>query len=113
MVAKSLLDSINDDSDGSEDADYVPTETRRTTTTTCQANHDTIDASTKRKAEAELDADEVARKRRLAAQEWDRLMQVEQDAKRERETTIIEGTNNVTTDMVEIRRPRNYAGTII
>jgi hypothetical protein len=126
---QNLLDSIdpNDSSDDENDGDY----------TLPQATTDAR-ASQRRKAEVEVLLDNPERtelsekdrkieeenqrleKRRKADEEWAALMRVEEEAKRERMGTssssasmVDDKQNEETVRMVEVRRPRNFAGEII
>jgi hypothetical protein len=126
---QNLLDSIdpNDSSDDENDGDY----------TLPQATTDAR-ASQRRKAEVEVLLDNPERtelsekdrkieeenqrleKRRKADEEWAALMRVEEEAKRERMGTSSSSASMVdvkqkeeTVRMVEVRRPRNFAGEII
>jgi hypothetical protein len=126
---QNLLDSIdpNDSSDDENDGDY----------TLPQATTDAR-ASQRRKAEVEVLLDNPERtelsekdrkieeenqrleKRRKADEEWAALMRMEEEAKRERMGTssssasmVDDKQNEETVRMVEVRRPRNFAGEII
>jgi hypothetical protein len=126
---QNLLDSIdpNESSDDENDDDYtLPEETTDAR------------ASKRRKAEADVLLDVIGRtelsekdrkieeenqrleKRRKADEEWAALMRVEEEAKRERMGTSSSSASMVdvkqkeeTVRMVEVRRPRNFAGEII
>jgi hypothetical protein len=126
---QNLLDSIdpNESSDDENDDDYtLPEETTDAR------------ASKRRKAEVEVLLDNPERtklsekdrkieeenqrleKRRKADEEWAALMRVEEEAKRERMGTSSSSASMVdvkqkeeTVRMVEVRRPRNFAGEII
>ncbi|KAH8081405.1 bucentaur or craniofacial development-domain-containing protein [Filobasidium floriforme] len=127
---QNLLDSIdpNDSSDDASDADYaLPEETTGAR------------ASKRRKAEVHVSFDNPERaeltekdrkieeekqkveRRRKADEEWAALMRVEEEAKRERMGTSSSSASMVddkqekgeTVRMVEVRRPRNFAGEII
>jgi type IV secretory pathway VirB10-like protein len=126
---QNMLDSIdpNDSSDDENDGDYTLPEATTGTR-----------ASERRKAEVEVLLDNPERpelsekdrkieeekqrmeKRRKADEEWAALMRVEEDAKRERMGTSSSSASVVddkqkeeTVRMVEVRRPRNFAGEII
>lgn len=126
---QNLLDSIdpNESSDDENDGDYALPEA----TTGARA-------SKRRKAEVQVSLDNTERselsekdrkieeenqrleKRRKADEEWAALMRVEEDAKRERMGTSSSSASVVddkqkeeTVRMVEVRRPRNFAGEII
>jgi hypothetical protein len=126
---QNLLDSIdpNESSDDENDDDYtLPEETTDAR------------ASKRRKAEVEVLLDNPERtelsekdrkieeenqrleKRRKADEEWAALMRMEEEAKRERMGTsyssasmVDDKQNEETVRMVELRRPRNFAGEII
>jgi hypothetical protein len=126
---QNLLDSIdpNESSDDENDGDYTLPEA----TTGARA-------SKRRKAEVQDSLDNPERtelsqkdrkieeenqrleKRRKADEEWAALMCMEEDAKRERMGTsyssasmVDDKQNEETVRMVEVRRPRNFAGEII
>jgi hypothetical protein len=127
---QNLLDSIdpNDSSDDENDGDYtLPEETtgaraskrRKAEVHVSLDNPEQTELSEKdRKIEEEKQRME---KRRKADEEWAALMRVEEEAKRERMGTSSSSASMVddkqekgeTVRMVEVRRPRNFAGEII
>lgn len=122
--ALNLLDSIDpSDSSESDDGDYIDPEarpakkTRQATDTTSNALSDTIDPEKVKKAEERAKAD----KRKKGEEEWSTLMRLEEEARAARSSA---GPSSSTLDakesrdgegvkVVEVRRPRNFAGEVI
>jgi hypothetical protein len=113
-----LLDLIdkNASSDDSEDEDFAPDAgpskpSKRKTLG--QNNDENTGESLPKKIKTGLSEEEVAEKKRKAQEEWQKLMQVEEETRKIREQGVSVQTSAEEADMVEIRRPRNYAGEVI
>ena len=127
---QTLLDSIDpdgDESDDRDDVDFTLPETRRpgkrrklpvgavSTPGLSSQYRDTTAARIKEEEEQEKMKLE---KKKRGEEEWERLMQLEDEAKAERsrsgpsdETAPIRSGGEV--EMVRVKRPRNFAGEVI
>jgi hypothetical protein len=117
--SKSLLDAIdpNASSDDEDDQDFSLPETRPSKRRKGSAREDNIHVA----AEQEVSASELEREKaerlRKADVEWQALLKIEEDAKKERmaSSSSLDLARDQIADeeMVNIRRPRNFAGEII
>lgn len=122
MSAKTLLDQIDDLSE--DDIDFIPepktkrtTKRRRSSASSGSDSDSDSDADTeaeehsaKKVKTQPVDAEERERKEVQLQADWKSILAVEEEAKREREQGLktVEGE-----DLVEIRRPRFFAGETI
>lgn len=99
-----LLDATASD-DCSDDSDYAPPSPKASGSKR-PASAASDNESSKR---AKLDAEEADAKKE-AAEAWASIMSVEEEAKKEREKALELKTDE---DLVEVSRPRNFAGEVV
>ena len=117
--SKSLLDAIyaNASSDYEDDQDFSLPEARPSKRQKGTARADNSQVAADQQKSAEEVEREKAERLRKADAEWQALLKIEEDAKKERmasSSSLSMGkTQMADEEMVEIRRPRNFAGEII
>lgn len=119
QISKSLLDAIdpNASSDDEDDQDFALPETRPSKRQKGAGREENSSVV----VDQELSASDLERAKaerlRKADAEWQALLKVEEDAKKERmassSSSGLGKDQKADEEMVEIKRPRNFAGEII
>lgn len=93
-------------SDPSDDSDYAPPSSPKLVRSKRSAAEDEANALSSKRAKVEEDA----KRKNEAAAAWASILSVEEEAKKEREKGL---ADEPAEEMIEVSRPRNFAGEVV